>query len=91
MNTFKTSSTLLPSLENVLKRRGVEYEILDQDGSLSVKANLSGEKFHKAVVRAKMELLQEERGSSIPYIAECEVEDRYVADEVGNVFTVVKE
>lgn len=91
MNTYKTSKTLLPSLENVLKRRGVEYEVLDQENSLSVKVNLSGEKFHKAVVRAKMELLQKERGSSIPYVAECEITDKYVADEVGNAFTVIRE
>ncbi len=50
---------------------------------------MSGESFHKVVLRAKMEKRQEEEGSPVPYIAECEMNDPVVEEETGTARIIV--
>lgn len=85
MKNFKVSLTLRSSVENVLKRRAIPYKILEN----KVFVDLSGEQFHKIVIRAKMEKLQEEKGSLIPILHRSEVEDMTVLEEVGNAYIVL--
>lgn len=84
MRKFKVSATLAPNIERVLHRRMVPYSI--ENGYCNVE--LSGEKFHKVVLRAKMEKLQEEAGSTVPFIAEIEKQDSIVMQEVGTAYIV---
>lgn len=86
--TFKLSRTLQQKVVNVMNRRGIPHEVLEEDGILKCNVNISGEKFHKIVLRAKMEKMQEEDNSSIPYIASVELNDPEVLDEVGTAFHV---
>lgn len=88
MNTFKVSKTLRSSVENVFTRRGILYNLTGEGDNLNIQTDVSGEKFHKMVLRAKMEKLQKEEGSSIPYIAECEQGDFIVMNEVGPAYII---
>ena len=84
MRKFKVSATLKSNIERILHRRMVPYSI--GDGYCNVE--LSGEKFHKVVLRAKMERMQEEAGSTVPFIAEIEKQDPVVMQEVGTAYIV---
>ena len=86
MRRFKVSSTLLPFVENVLRRRAVRYELEESGDTKYILLPLSGEKFHKVVLRALMEKMQQEEGSDIPYVAEKEMNDFQVLSEVGDAF-----
>lgn len=78
MRTFNVSQTLLENVKTVLDRRGIRYTY--QDGKINT--NISGQRFHACVVRAKMEKLQEEQRSPIPYVAKTEVGDPEVDEEL---------
>lgn len=84
MKEFKVSDTLKGKIENILTRRCVGYSI--EGGTL--KADISGSYFHRVVVRAKMEKLMEEENSTIPYVAESELNDKLVMDEIGDSYIV---
>ena len=84
MNQFKVSKSLKNSIANVLSRRAIEYQFCD--GMCHI--DISGEKFHKIVVRAKMEKMQEEDHSPVPYLAKSEVYDQQVLSEVGSVYVI---
>lgn len=86
MNKFKVSVTLSPIIEKILHRRMIPYTI--ENGICMT--SLSGERFHKIVLRAKMEKMQIENCSIIPYIAECELNDKTVLQEVGSVYCILK-
>ena len=88
MAEFRMSRTLKDKVTNVLTRRGIPFEILEKDGELRCKVDISGEKFHKIVLRAKMEKIQEEKNSRISYVAKVELEDSLVRSEVGTAFYV---
>lgn len=85
---FKISQSLKNNIMNVLERRGINYEISFQDGQYYITVPLSGMRFHKIVVRAKMELLEKEEGSEIPYIDSSEQDDQIVLFEVGSAYIV---
>lgn len=85
MRTFKVSETLKDYINNVLKRRGYDYSYND-DGTINVE--MSGQNFHKVVVRAKMEKLTDEKKSSIPYIATTERDSSLVISEIGDTFII---
>ena len=89
MRKFRASETLLEKVLNVMVRRGILYKVLREEGTVLIETELSGETFHKVVIRAKMEKMQEERGGPIPYVASCEMHDRIVKDEVGDCFCIV--
>lgn len=84
MKTFKVSDTLNEKIQNILTRRCIEYSY--ENGNLS--ANISGTYFHRVVLRAKMEKLMEEEKSSIPYVAEPELDDKLVMDEIGDSYII---
>ncbi|MFI3236632.1 MAG: hypothetical protein R3Y47_01235 [Lachnospiraceae bacterium] len=80
---YRVSKTLKESVENVLGRRGIEHQFVEADGEIYCLLQISNNKFHKVVVRAKMEKYGEERGSSIPYLAKEEQGDFEVLDEIS--------
>lgn len=84
MRAFKVSSSLKEKIENILTRRCIAFSSTEG----RIEADCSGQIFHKIVLRAKMEKLMEEENSSIPYIAEAELNDRIVLDEVGDTYIV---
>lgn len=86
MRYFNVSSTLKSSVENVLKRRCIQFSYTEE-GKIAI--DMSGESFHKVVLRAKMEKRQEEEGSPVPYIAECEMNDPVVEEETGTARVIV--
>ena len=79
MNKFKVSEYLASRIKFILDRRGINSTL--EDGYCLTE--LSGRKFHKVVLRARMEVLQKESGSKIPYVAAQELDDILVMDEVG--------
>lgn len=85
MRTFKVSEMLKDYINNVLKRRGYDYSYND-DGTINVE--MSGQNFHKVVVRAKMEKLTDEKNSSIPYVATTERDSSLVISEIGDTFII---
>ncbi|MCI5602124.1 MAG: hypothetical protein SOV90_10010 [Lachnospiraceae bacterium] len=85
MRTFKVSETLKDYINNVLKRRGYDYSYND-DGTINVE--MSGQNFHKVVVRAKMEKLTDEKNSSISYVATTERDSSLVISEIGDTFII---
>lgn len=84
MRRFRISDTLRPNIERILHRRAVRYQMDDNHCTV----DMSGEQFHKIVLRAKMEKLQEETGSPVPYVARTELNDRTVIQEVGNAYCI---
>lgn len=88
LRKFKVSSTLKDCVENVLKRWGIKYEIVNEDNSLFCKTSISGELFHKVVVRAKMEKETLECHSAIPFVTKEETEDMTVMQEIGNAYII---
>ncbi len=88
MRSYKVSPTLKEALANVLTRRGIYYEFTESDEQIYCETPISGQLFHKCVIRAKMEKLQEEKNSLIPYVASVEVDDPLVMREVGSAFFV---
>lgn len=88
MRTFNISRTLADSIANVLTRRAIPYEIVEDNGKLICRVDISGKKFHKIVLRAKMEKLQDERNSIIPFVAKPERDDPEVMEEVGHAYYV---
>lgn len=85
---IKVSQSLSYSLANVLERRGVKYIFQYENDILYCLVDISGVQFHKLVLRAKMEQMQREEKSSIPYVAECELNDPVVMFEVGSAYIV---
>lgn len=85
MRTFKVSEMLKDYINNVLKRRGYDYSYND-DGTINVE--MSGQNFHKVVVRAKMEKLTDEKNSSISYVATTERDSSLVISEIGDTFII---
>ena len=85
-NSFRVSDTLCDYVENVLRRRAIPYEI--KDGRCET--NLSGEKFHKVVLRAKMEKMTDEKESTYPFVAEKELFDETVLSEVGDDYITIR-
>ena len=70
------------------------YKIIDEgidwrkndDGTINVE--MSGQNFHKVVVRAKMEKLTDEKNSSISYVATTERDSSLVISEIGDTFII---
>lgn len=85
MKTFKVSKTLESYVINILKRRAINY-VLNDNGTID--AEISGQKFHKIIVRAKMEKMTDEKKAPIPFIATTEVNDFLVMQEIGDIFIV---
>lgn len=85
---FKMSKALKNNIMNVLERRGIQYKVSFNDGQYYIEVPLSGMRFHKVVIRAKMELLEKEEHSEIPYIAASEQDDQVVLLEVGSAYIV---
>lgn len=80
---YKVSESLYEYVTNILKRRGIKYTITENNNQKYCESNLSGEQFHKIVLRAKMEKLTDEKKSSIPFVATVELNNPVVMDEVG--------
>lgn len=88
-NRRLVSETLLPAVENVLKRRAIPYKMeKGSDGKFYCLSDLSANNFHKIIVRAKMEKETEEQGLTIPYISKTEMDDYDVIEELNGVFVV---
>lgn len=83
---YKVSESLYEYVINVLNRRGIDYEITEKDNQKYCVSNLSGEQFHKIVLRAKMEKMTDEKESSIPFVASSELKNPVVMEEVGDMF-----
>lgn len=49
---FNVSKKKRPYIINVLKRRGIDYEVISEE---KIKTELSGNQFHQIVLRATME------------------------------------
>lgn len=88
---FKTSRTLVKHVINVMTRRMIDYEILEENGEIFILTDISGGIFHKIVIRAKMEKLQDEKNLSIPCVADVELDDRDVMLEVGSAYCLASE
>lgn len=56
MRKFKVRENLMPYIEKILERRGIDY-LHREDNTLLV--DLSGNQFHKVVTRAKCEALND--------------------------------
>lgn len=89
MNQFFVSDTLYEKIENILNRRCIPYTLIQKDKKY-IKTSISGEKFHKIVIRAKMEKLQEEEDSPVPYVAKKELDDEEVRAEVGEAAIIIE-
>lgn len=96
MRTFKYNPELKSYIENILIRRCIQYQFM-QDNIISV--NLSGTQFHKVIVRARMEFLEQKDFSEylkthidppVSYMAKSEQYDSKVREEIGSVF-IIKE
>lgn len=93
MRKFKVSSELKRNIERILFRRCIPYRIEDD----FVFADISGTQFHKIVVRARMELLEEQDfveylkthlEPPVSYLAKSEVNDAKVKAEIGSVYVI---
>lgn len=93
MRKFKISSELKNNVEKVLQRRCVPYHI-DNDYIL---VDLSGTQFHKVIVRARMELMEEQDFHEylkthleppVSYLAKSEINDTKVRTEIGTTFVI---
>lgn len=62
MRKFRVSKELRNYILLVLARQKVPYKIERKDGNTFVKVPLSGERFHKVVLRARCEKLTKEKG-----------------------------
>lgn len=79
---FKVASDLQPYVENVLLRRNIKFD--STEGSIT--AAVSGNYFHKVIVRARCEKDDEmEQGLivDVPRLHESERGDRLVLRELG--------
>ena len=85
---FKASKSLLSYLENVLHRNGSSYKVINNKNELFIETDISGTHFHNYVVRAKMEKLQEEDNSPIPYVTAAEAVDPKIMQDIGNAYII---
>lgn len=88
MNKYRASTTLLPYLENVLTRKAISYHVEYIEEKPLICTEISGVKFHKFVVRAKMEKMQDEDKSPVPYITKQEANDPDVLKDVGTAYVI---
>lgn len=83
---FKIRADLKYFIENVLRRRGINYEIITSGNTLMLEAELSGEYFHKVVIRAMCEKKDFERNPDgiveVPMVHYSEVNNKEVMDWV---------
>lgn len=86
MKKYKASETLKEHVIKILNRRNILHELETEAGVTYCCVSLNSKEFHKIVLRAKMEKHTEERNSHIPFIAECELDDALLRQEVGNAF-----
>lgn len=89
MKNFKVASDLKPYIINILKRRGVAYEEVD-DSQLAV--NLSGHQFHKVVIRGRCEKADFDKWgliAEVPHIHPSEMNNRAVHSEIGSSCFIV--
>ena len=80
--TFRVASDLQSYVENILLRRNIKFD--SAEGSIT--AAISGNYFHKVIIRARCEKADEmEQGLivNVPRLHESEREDRLVLRELG--------
>ena len=80
--TFKVASDLKPFVENILQRRGIEFSTTEN----FISAAISGEYFHKVVIRARCEKDDNDQWGLIvdtPRIHFSERESKTVLKELG--------
>ena len=71
--SFKASEALLPYIEDILKRRGIEYKVGTGFGEeVYITAKISGSAFHKIVVRASCEKYRKDNNYECLIIAKSE-------------------
>lgn len=81
---YRVSKTLKSSVENVLIRRCIKHQFVEDDDEIYCLLRISNKQFHKIIIRAKMEKIQEERGMDLPLLAEIEQGDRDVLAEISS-------
>ena len=59
---FRVDPNLKEHVRNVLSREGVSHRFITEEGQMYCLTSISGERFHKAVKRARCEKLTEESG-----------------------------
>lgn len=72
MKKFNVNPDLLFYLENVLKRADVEYKVNDDS---TVSARVSGELFHKFIIRARCEKRDYEEEGDVVTVAHVHVSE----------------
>lgn len=92
IKVFKVASDLNSFVENILTRRGIPFNTETEAGTISVP--VSGEYFHKVIIRARCEKADFEKWGlivDIPRIHISEINDPLVLDEIGtNCYQVVE-
>ena len=83
---FKIRQELEKYITYILQRRGIDYKVCTINGSLMIETNLSGEAFHKVVIRAMCEKQDFERNPSgiveVPMVHCSELNNKQVMDWV---------
>lgn len=83
---FKFDSSIQRFIENILNRRGIDYDIVEIDGCKKIRAELTGKQFHKVVIRARCEQSDfkvcETDIRIMPMLHESEFDDELVLKEV---------
>ena len=83
IRTFKVASDLKSFVENILKRRGIEFTT---NSETEISAAISGQYFHRVIIRARCEKDDYEQWGLIvetPRIHISERDNRTVLNELG--------
>ena len=83
---FKFDPSIQRFIENILNRRGIDYDIVEIDGCKKIRAELTGKQFHKVVIRARCEQSDFKMCNTdiriMPTLHESEFYDKLVLKEV---------
>ncbi len=93
MKKYRVNEDLVFYVSNILDRRCVKHQMVEENGTHYCLQEISNKNFHKLIIRASMERLTIESDAPIPYIAEVEQDDlRVLAEmfELGGAYAVKK-
>lgn len=86
--TFRVNPELVTYVEAILKRRNILYQFNDDKTEISL--HVPGSYFHKVVLRARCEELDNRKPTGIRRVHKDELEDSEVMKEIGDeTFSII--
>ena len=83
LKKYNVSGNKLPYIEKVMQNRHYDYKICGD----KIETELSGNQFHKVVIRATMLMMAEEDG--FPRLHVSELNDIEALNEAGDVYVLI--